>query len=136
MKGFAAIAIFTFFIITPSLNCYGDSDKKTVYELQERCGKTAEQWSKQHSEVLDYRAHYNDHLNKCIILAKLAPIVSGNVSSSYAMLYDANENKIIGQYTVRFYPNSEDHICIINGKNYGKDSKEKWKSFVKEMMEE
>jgi len=134
--GFAAIVIFVFFIITPLLYCYGDSSKEMVYELQERCGKTAEQWAKQHSELVDYIAHYNNNLNKCIILATLTPIISDNHYTSYAMLYDVNAHKIIGQYTVYFYQNSEDHICIINGKNYGKDSREKWSSFVKEMMEE
>ncbi len=128
--------IFCIFILLMPFGCHEDSNKKAVYELQERCGKTAVQWSKQHTEVLDYRAHYNAHLNKCIILATLAPIALNNVTSSYYMLYDVNANNTLGQYTVRSYPNSEDHICIINGENYGKDSKEKWNSFVKKMMEE
>ena len=114
----------------------GTNTKQMVYELEERCGKSAEQWSKQHPEVLDYRAHYNDRLNKCIVLVTLAPVLSGNVSTSYYMLYDPNGNAILAQYTVRVYANSEDHICIIKGKNYGKSSKDKWKGLVKELMEE
>jgi len=131
--GLICLVIFTI----PSLCiAQGTNTKQMAYELQERCGKTAGQWSKQHGEVVDYRAHYNDRLNKCIIFATLAPVVSGSVSTSYYMLYDPNANDILAQYTVRFYPNSEDHICIIKGENYGKASKEKWKSFIKEMMEE
>lgn len=64
------------------LLCYGckfKSDSKLDYELQERCGKTAEQWVKaQPGVVLSYRAHYNAHLNKCLILATLSPVVSNN----------------------------------------------------------
>ena len=131
--GLICLVIFTIPSVCPA---QGTNTKQMVYELQERCGKSAEQWSKQHTEVIDYRAHYNDHLNKCIILVTLAPVISGNVFTSYYMLYDPNANATLAQYTVRTYPNSEDHICIIKGKNYGKASKDKWKSFVKEMMEE
>lgn len=134
MKRFTEI-IFCIFILLMSYSCAQESNRKTVYELQERCGKSAEQGSKQHSEVIDYKAHYNSSLNKCIVLATLASITGNNVSTSYYMLYDVNANNKLGQCTVRSYTDSEDHICIIDGKNYGNESKEKGDSFVKEMME-
>jgi hypothetical protein len=137
MKDFILISIFVCLIIIQSTNCHGGSDeKKQNYELQERCGETAGIWASKHSEVIDYTAQYNSRLNKCIVLAKLSSLVSGDTTTNYEMLYEPNSNKILGQYTVRLSPTNEDYICIIDGVNYGKKSKEKWKSFIREMMGE
>jgi hypothetical protein len=134
MKRFIEI-IFCISILLISYSCTQDSNRKTAYELQERCGKSAVHWSEQHNEVIDYKAHYNSSLNKCIVYATLAPIVGSNVITSYYMLYDVNAHSKLGQYTVRSYKDSEEeHICIIDGKDYGFQSKEKWDSLVKEMM--
>jgi hypothetical protein len=137
MKKFAAIIIL-YFILLLSIGCQ-DSNKKAVYELQEHCGKTAEQWAKADKDFLDYRAHYNARLNKCFILETLSPIVSESFSTSYNVLYDVNENKKYGQHMVRFYRSGapERNQSIIQDKGYeGEQAKEKWNAFVKEMMEE
>lgn len=133
-----AVIIILYFILLLSLGCQ-DSNKKAVYQLQERCGKTAEQWAKADKDVLDYRTHYNARLNKCFILATLSPIVSEGFSTSYDVLYDVNENKKYGQHMVRFYRSKAPgrNQSIIQDKGYeGDQGKEKWNAFVKEMMED
>jgi len=97
MKRFIEI-IFCISILLISYSCTQDSNRKTAYELQERCGKSAVHWSEQHNEVIDYKAHYNSSLNKCIVYATLAPIVGSNVITSYYMLYDVNAHSKLGQY--------------------------------------
>jgi hypothetical protein len=117
--------------------CFAEdaSSKQVTYELQERCGITASQWAKQHSEVIDYQAHYNKKQNKCVVFATLAPIKSDDMYTSYYMVYEPNTNKTLAHYTVRNGPNYEDRICIIGDKNIGSVSEEKWNNIVKEFME-
>jgi hypothetical protein len=139
---YAASALLLLILLL-SVSCRGESNKKVVYELRERCGKAAAQWAKARSgEILDYRAHYNDRLNKCFVLAKLSPVVSNNFFTSFDILYDVDENKEIGHHTTWFSQNGtqEHQQCIINGKYYGgstgADAEEKWKTFVQATMGE
>jgi hypothetical protein len=141
MSRFAKTTLLCFILLL-SLGCHGDSNKKSIYELQERCGKTAERWAKtKPGEILEYRAHYNAHLNKCFILATLSPIVSNNFFTSFNILYDVNENKEYGHHT-NYYRNdgSERHDYIIGDKYYAgrteAQGEQKWREFVKEIMEE
>ena len=121
--------------------------QKLLYELQERCGKQCEHWSKKISEGMNYRAHYNSHLNKCFALATLSPlrVDEGQFSDSIEILYDVNANTQYGHLTTRFYDNSDRatyYQCTVNQnkaeqKGYaGDEAKEKWAIFVKEMMED
>ena len=142
MKKFDLLISF-YFILLLLLGCNGDSNKKAIYELREHCGKTAEQWVKaKPGEILNYRAHYNLHFNKCFILATLSPVVSNNFYSSFDILYDVNENKEYGHHTSRFYQNGapESNQCSFRGKYYGgttgAQAEQKWSEFVKEIMEE
>lgn len=138
MKRFAAtIFILSFSIII--VGCNGDSNKKAAYELQERCGRTAEKWVKaKYGEIKNYRAHYNTHLNKCFVLATLS---QSGFPYSIDCIYDVNENKEYGNYIILY--KSEDSArrqCKIRDKYYGGSSgaqaEQKWNEFVKEIMEE
>lgn len=121
--------------------------QKLSYELQERCGKQCEHWSKKIRDGMNYRAHYNSHLNKCFALATLCPlrVDEGQFSDSIEVLYDVNENTQYGHLTTRFYDNSDRatfYQCTVNRnkaeqKGYaGDEAKQKWAIFVKEMMED
>jgi hypothetical protein len=117
--------------------------QKLSYELQEHCGETCEHWSKQHAEVIDYRAHYNAHLNKCFVLATLSPIKTDESWTSYEMIHVVNENTTYGHLTTRSYNTSNNvtYQCMIMNKaekmHYeGEEAKDKWAIFVKEMMED
>lgn len=127
------VLMFAFYSICSAENT---SSRQVDYELQERCGITASQWAKQHDEVIDYQAYYNKKQNKCVVYATLAPIKSNELYTSYYMVYDPNANKTLAQYTVRNGPNYEDSICIVEGKNLGYVSEEKWENIVKKFMEE
>ena len=123
------------------LGCNNEANNKITYELQEKCGKAATQWANVHNnEVTDYKSHYNSHLNKCFVLAELAPIDSGSFISNYYILQDINENNKYGGYTVRTYRDNTpvSYQCQIKDKYYsagnGNNAKEKWDSFVKEIM--
>jgi hypothetical protein len=122
--------------IWPICSMADTSNRKIEYELQERCGITSSQWAKEHSEVIDYIAHYNKKQNKCVVYATLAPLRSGNIYTSYYMVYDPNANKTLAQYTVRSGPNYEDSICIVDGKSVEGVSQEKWNRIVSELMEQ
>ena len=124
------------YTICPIYSIADASDQKIDYELQERCGTTSSRWAGEHSEVVDYQAHYNKQQNKCVIYATLAPIKSGNTYTSYHMVYDPNANKTLAHYTVRSGPNYEDRICIVGGKSIEAVSEEKWNKIVKGLMQE
>lgn len=91
---------------------------KVAYELQERCGKRAEEVFKgTYSYAVTYECHYNMKLNKCIMLI---------VTPGYKSLVDVNEHQ---EYGTIFY----DH-----GRIEGRECKsvEECNSFVKKMMTE
>ncbi len=125
-------------LILTCLACDNDdaSNRKANYEFQERCGIASARWAKEHSEVVDYRVHYNIRLNECVLYATLAPIKTGDVNTSYFMIYDPYANKTLAQYTVRLSLNYEDRICIVGGKTVDGVTEEKWKVIVKDFMEE
>ena len=123
--------------------CQQGADKKNAFELQERCGIAAKQWANAKSgEIIEYRAHYNGQLNKCFVLGTLSPVASNNFYTSFDILYDVNENKELGHHTIRFSKTEawEVHNAFIKGQFYGEknadQAEQKWKAYVKEMMEE
>jgi len=135
-------------IVTAILVCLGlfallgCTDDSEIYELQEHCGRAAEQWVKSRpGEILNYRSHYNKQLSKCFIHATLSPAISKNFYSSFDILYDVNGNKEYGRHTINFDSiGSESHQCFIRNKFYGGRSespaKQRWNEFVKEIMED
>lgn len=131
----STLLVFTYTIF-PKFSMAGGSDQQIDYDLQERCGITSSRWVREHSEVVDFQARYNKKQNKCVVYATLAPMKSGNMYTSYHMVYEPNANKILAQYTVRLGPNYEDRICIVDGKVVDAVSEEKWKKIVTGLMEE
>ena len=96
------------------------------YELQERCGKRAEEICKNQYPDGFCLNHYNMRLNKCIIhLKQKTPL--GFLEN----LRDANENKTYGWASLwddgQFLGSIQDKHC--------KDRQE-WDKFVKKMIED
>jgi hypothetical protein len=88
------------YTISPTALVAESSDRKTDYELQERCGITSSQWAREHNEVVDFQARYNKKRNRCVVYATLTPIRSGNTYTSYYMVYEPNANKILASKKV------------------------------------
>lgn len=119
MKEFAYIIISIFSLLL-SMGCEADSNKKALYELQDRCGKRAEQVFKDKYDMLglrNYENHYNTHLNKCFLHI---------YDSAAEYLLDINENR----ESMYIFKGGR---CIIDGKFC--KSQHEWDAFVKEMME-
>src|SRR5215469_13443653 len=79
---------------------------KEQYDLQERCGKRAEQLFKEDSErsaggeILNYQSHYHATLNKCFYLMT-DTWSDGKNGMLYTNIFlvDANENKTYGTFS-------------------------------------
>jgi hypothetical protein len=127
------IAIFLLF------GCQDEASKNKIeYELQEKCSKSAEHWVTQYKDILNYKSHYNSHLNKCFVHALVSTIETHSFSLTYEMIYDVNENKEYGHNSIQTYFNGSPEICMttIKGKHIDKSqSKDQWDAFVKEIME-
>jgi hypothetical protein len=125
-------------------NSYAGSNIED-YELQERCGKRAEERFQQAygngiSNVKggtvksDYTNHYNRKLNKCFIFVRGA--FSGKKKQDNWVskeLVDINENRNYGT----FLKSTEDDrvkVCTASGKPC--NSEDEWDSLVKPYMEE
>lgn len=128
------IFIFVFLLF----GCQNESNKKVAYELQEKCSKSAEHWIKQYNDVIDYKTHYNEHLNKCFILITASPINTPNTSLSYYSLFDVNENKEYGHIGIMTHLNgsSDSYYINIKGNLSDNQAKTRWDAFVKEIMEQ
>lgn len=121
---------------------------KVLYELQERCGKTAAQLFKHdwkvdpgtpmrfpgasESTIPNYRNHYNALLNKCFYLVTSVSWDAKNKESSTSEdLSDANENKGYGSF---FGARERVVLCQVLSR-YCK-SKEEWDSLIRPYMED
>ena|ERR1700733_8851554 len=103
-------AVLALGAVTLPVNGYAQPDK-VAYELQERCGKRAEQvWQKDYGQnittdqygtiIANYENHYNAKLNKCFMLEDATSLPKGGGQSfKTLMLIDVNENKIYGTFT-------------------------------------
>jgi hypothetical protein len=118
------------------------------YELQERCGKRADEVFKREygngttqdkdgQTVFGYRNHYNTKLNKCFFLesSRTYPKSREKKSSASVMerLFDINENKEYGTYFKRDEDNYS-FACVVENKLCR--SKEEWEALIKPYMEE
>ncbi len=105
--------IFSILIIMSLLTvfsiAYAASDKE-VYELQERCKKSADAWFQENTpkagestSTFDHRNHYNKKLNKCFVLfTAVIPTWDANnkrgPTQERTLLMDVNENNEIGDF--------------------------------------
>ena len=121
---------------------------KDLYELQERCGKRAEEvfnkTYKRMSEAdgaklfFDFENHYNPRLNKCFILVTRTTfkVVEGKLTeqtSETTWLRDLNDNREYGTY-VWFSTLAAPFTCEVRGKQCR--SEQEWRELIKPFMED
>jgi hypothetical protein len=82
------------------------SSAKEIYELQELCRKSSDEWYERtwegqplhrvegNSMMIYYSNHYNRKLNRCLVLEEIVHMSKGEKSPSlrHLNLYDINEN--------------------------------------------
>jgi len=128
-------------------SAYAASNKEE-YELQERCGKRADESFKREygngirqdkdgSTIFGYRNHYSTKLNKCFFLESSTGYTQAKdkkkTGSVMERLFDINENKEYGIYFKRDEDN-QPFTCNVEGKVC--HSKKEWETLIKPYMEE
>jgi hypothetical protein len=123
---------------------FGQSNKER-YELDERCGRRAEQYfAKNYPNVIDkakdvtffysYRNHYNSRLNKCMIYTS-TKIVSGNAVEVHSLeLLDLNENNSLGSFVGSPKDGKPATVCEVNERLCNTETE--WFDLIKRYMEE
>jgi hypothetical protein len=123
MKRTLFLSILIVFFTTSFLSIVGCNNQKStkeLYQLQEQCGKSSEEYyKKNYGGEGWYTSHYNKKLNKCFISYR-------NLSSGFGLI-DIQEHKPIGG-------------CLTNGSCYmlgkGDIKIDEWYKLVKPYMEE
>ena len=118
---------------------FGDGyavSKKEDYDLQERCGKRAEEYFKRDygsgdngDEHYNYINHYNTKLNKCFMLVTIGSLEKKLIQEK---LIDINENKEYGDIIYKL-DNKQMHCMFLDKVCRSKDE---WDVLVKPYMEE
>jgi hypothetical protein len=121
--------LIVFFTIT-IVGCNFQNLTKEQYELQDKCEKQCEIWSKSYQQKypgdkFTYKDHYNKRLNKCFILVKYS-------KSQLKSLRNINENKIYGS----FFSKQDSKTVICNVLEKKCNSEAEWDSLVKPYIEE
>ncbi len=120
-------------------------DRKQIYDLTERCGKSAKDFYEQKgfdqilagkSSYHEYQNHYNVRLNKCFILITGFNIVSDKDKPDthktlWRYIYDVHENVELGEM-LTFDDNID--TCIMLGAKC--NSEAAWFSLIKPYMQE
>jgi hypothetical protein len=133
------------FLLTLFGNAYAASSKED-YELQERCGKRAEERFKsaygngiskyeENTIMSDYTNHYNTKLNKCFVLTTSTIIPKKEKESgSYSKdLWDINENKNYGSFS-KFIVGDKLTSCRVLNKFCASEAE--WDALIKPYIEE
>jgi len=145
MKTFV-IALILLFAVSGYVYAQG---VKEAYELQERCGKSAEEFFKKYCGdyivtnkagriVSNYTNHYNRKLNKCFILVTQTSFPKDKETreelgiSTDKTLWDINENKGCGAFLK--FDKGGLMYCEVLGKDCKSESG--WDALVKPYMEE
>jgi hypothetical protein len=129
----------------PAVN--GESAAREVYDLEERCGRTAREWFKQewgdghsNSGGIDltgiFENHYNSVLHKCYVLLTSVAISKDAQTRKYThsetkMLLDINEHRTEGEYD--HYDGQYGSTCTMSGKTC--QSGTEWDAWAKQYME-
>ena len=118
---------------------------KVLYELQERCGKRAEELfrreysppvAKSNGQMMfNYENHYSARLNKCFFLEIAMSYDKGKSTRSKNMrLFDLNENKEYGIYLDGICDGCGPMTCYVQDKVCRSESE--WRQFLKPFMED
>lgn len=117
---------------------------RTLYELQERCGKQAAQtfekeWGanavspKRAHVTANYESHYSPRFNKCFYLEISTTVPRAALDKTNfntLRLYDLNENKQYGT----FIEAAPLHVCKVQDTPCSSEAE--WRVLVKSFMEE
>ncbi len=139
------IILFLLISVTLSGASYAASNKEE-YDLQERCGKRAEEILKPGNDngiseddkqlmMTGYRNHYNRKLNKCFVLQTTTTMPKNKKESPSILeeLWDINENKLYGRF-FKVKIDNKPFECNVLGEIC--NSENEWDSLVKPYMEE
>jgi hypothetical protein len=117
---------------------------KELYELQERCGKRAEEIfrreyspvsNSKHGRLFSYENHYSLRLNKCFFVEISVAYEKGQSTGRKLMrLFDLNDNKEYGQYFMNDLYLAGPFPCDVQGKVCRSESE--WRELVKPFMED
>lgn len=146
MKNIVMFSVFLTFLFT---NLYAASVKED-YELQEKCGKRAEEVFKKevggyvqkngngNLTFTNYNNHYNKTLNKCFFFTTSTSTFKDDKNNKISTiiikdLYDLNENKQYGSFT-RHSSLGAPMECRVLEKRC--NSEAEWDALVKRYMEE
>lgn len=129
MKRFFVYLLIVLFI-TSLVGCNFLNLTKKQYDLEDKCEKQSEAWSKSYqqrypSDTITYESHFNKTLNKCFILVKYE-------KSELKSLKNINENKVYGSFLSK--KDSKTVICNVLEKKC--KTEQEWNSLIKPYMEE
>jgi hypothetical protein len=97
------LALLTLAMLTCAASTQAQN-RKEIYELQERCGKRAEQIYEKDFPVGErkglesFESHYNIRLNRCFMLEENATLTKDASTTKLLTLIDVNANKIYGSF--------------------------------------
>jgi hypothetical protein len=112
-----------------------------LYQLQERCGKSAAQlFAKEYdggkgmkNTLLSYQAHYSPRLNKCFFLERSWSFeAEKNASIQSLQLFDLHENKEYGS----FWSRSDFGVSDCRVQDTKCRSEDEWYKLAKPFLEE
>ena len=126
--------------------CSASAGPREDYELQERCGKRAEESFRREwgsggvtntpdgQAIASYRNHYNGSLNKCFVLLTYQSIPFKDKKarpSKQITLYDINESKDYG-FFFKFNDNGSPTDCRVAGKSCRSEAE--WETLIAPYM--
>jgi hypothetical protein len=116
---------------------------KVLYELQERCGKRAEELFRReygprdskYGMLFNYENHYSARLKKCFFLEIAVSQDKGRLTATKDMrLFDLNEKKGYGLYMDGICAGCGPISCKVQGKVCRSESE--WRQLLKPFMED
>lgn len=126
MKNFLPVV----FLAMSLAGCHFLGLTKDKYNLQDRCEKQCEEWSKSYqrkypSDKISYEYHYNKPLNKCFMLVNYE-------KSQLKSLKNISENKIYGSFLSK--KDSKTIICNVLEKKC--KTEQEWNLLIKPYLAE
>ncbi len=89
-----ALALVPSVVVAADQKAVNKSDRKIIYELQERCAETCNNYILGDEDVTGHECHYNIRLNKCFIVVYSHTPTGG---TDWRSLVDILGNKIYDQ---------------------------------------